>query len=68
MKRTLILLVLLNGLIFAYFQLASIASTGGHQALPELSPEKLKLLSDKEVQALPTIPEAAEASPVSKEQ
>jgi hypothetical protein len=67
MKRVLILLVLLNGLIFAYFQLASLASTGGHQALPELNPKKLKLLSDKELQALPSISEAGEVPPVSKE-
>lgn len=67
MKRVLILLVLLNCLIFAYFQLASLASTGRHQALPELNPEKLKLLSDKEVQALPPISEAGEVPPVSKE-
>jgi len=55
MKLSLILLVLLNIIIFAYFQLADLSATSGHQALPEIHPEKVQLLSDTQVQALPTV-------------
>ena len=55
MKRNVILLVLLNMIIFAYFQLADLSSTSGHQALPEIHPEKVQILSDAEVQALPAV-------------
>ena len=55
MKRKVILLVLFNILIFGYFQLADLSATGGHQALPEIQPEKLKTLSDSQVQALPIV-------------
>ena len=55
MKRNVILLVLLNMIIFAFFQLADLSSISGHQALPEIHPEKVQLLSDAQVQALPTV-------------
>ena len=55
MKRSMILLVLFNMIIFAYFQLADLSATTGHQALPEIHPEKVQLLSDTQVQALPTV-------------
>jgi hypothetical protein len=55
MKRSLILLVLLNIIIFAYFQLADLSATTGHQALSEIHPEKVQFLSDAQVQALPTV-------------
>lgn len=55
MKRSLTLLVLLNIIIFAYFQLANLSATTGHQALPEIHPEKVQLLSDAQVQVLPTV-------------
>jgi hypothetical protein len=55
MKRNLILLVLFNMIIFGYFQLADLSATGGNQALPEIQPEKLKTLSDSQVQALPIV-------------
>ena len=55
MKRSVILLVLLNIVIFAYFQLADLSATSGHQALHEIQPEKLQILSDSQVQALPTV-------------
>jgi len=56
MKPSLILLVLLNIIIFAYFQLADLSATIGHQTLPEIQPKKLKILSDSQVQALPIVP------------
>ena len=46
MKRNVILLVLLNVFIFAYFQWPDSASSNAHQSLPELHPEKIQLLSD----------------------
>ncbi|CEN56312.1 hypothetical protein [Candidatus Methylopumilus turicensis] len=55
MKRSMILLVLFNMIIFAYFQLANLSATTGHKALPEIHPEKVQLLSDAQVQALPTV-------------
>lgn len=55
MKRNVMLLVLFNMIIFAYFQLADLSATSGHQALPEIHPEKVQLLSDAQVQALPTV-------------
>jgi hypothetical protein len=55
MKRNVILLVLLNIIIFGYFQLADLSATSGHQALPEIQPEKLKTLSDSQLQALPIV-------------
>ena len=55
MKRNVILLVLLNMIIFGYFQLVDLSVTSGHQALPEIHPEKVQLLSDAQVQALPTV-------------
>lgn len=56
MKRIVIILVFLNIIIFGYFQLADSSATGGHQALPEIHPAKVRLLSDAQVQALPTAP------------
>jgi hypothetical protein len=48
MKVTMIvLLVLLNIGIFAYFQFAQPTS---QQALPELNPEKIKILTEQELQ------------------
>lgn len=55
MKRNVTLLVILNILIFAYFQLADLSATSGHQALPDIHPEKVQILSDTELQALPTV-------------
>ena len=62
MKRTTILLVLLNIVIFAYFQLPDATSSNAHQVLPELHPEKVQLLSDQQVQELPKVsaPSSAE--------
>ena len=62
MKRTTILLVLLNIVIFAYFQWPDATSSNAHQVLPELHPEKVQLLSDQQVQELPTVsaPSSAE--------
>ena len=60
MKRNVILLVLLNILIFAYFQLAGLTASGDHDALPALHPEQIKLLTDKELQALPSVIPAQE--------
>jgi hypothetical protein len=62
MKRNLILLVLFNMIIFAYFQLADLSATSGHQALPEIHPEKVQILSDQQVQELPavSVPSATE--------
>ena len=44
-----VLLVLLNAGIFAYFQFAQ---STPQQTLPELNPEKIKILTEQEVQAL----------------
>lgn len=55
MKRNAMLLVLFNMIIFAYFQLADLSATSGHQALPEIYPEKVQLLSDQQVQELPAV-------------
>ena len=62
MKLTTILLVLLNIVIFAYFQWPAATSSNAHQVLPELHPEKVQLLSDQQVQELPTVsaPSSAE--------
>ncbi len=57
MKRNVILLVLLNIVIFSYFQWPDSASNNTHQALPEMHPEKAQLLSDQQVQALPAASE-----------
>jgi hypothetical protein len=56
MKRNLIFLVLVNILVFAYFQLEGLTTSGGHEPLPALNPEQVKLLSDKELAALPPAP------------
>lgn len=48
-----VLLVLLNLGIFAYFQFAQ---PGQQQALPELNPDKIKILTEQEVQALSNPP------------
>jgi hypothetical protein len=53
MKRNVIILVLLNIFIFAYFQWPDAASNKAHQSLPEMHPEKVQLLSDKALQDLP---------------
>jgi len=45
---TILLLVLLNLGIFAYFQFLQPAP---QQSLPELNPEKIRILSEQEVQA-----------------
>lgn len=49
--RNIAVLVLLNLLIFVYFQMGDTAP--GHQALIELHPEKMQLLTEQQVQALP---------------
>ncbi|MEI7916733.1 MAG: hypothetical protein WCH41_02875 [Methylophilaceae bacterium] len=56
MKRYLILLVILNVAIFAYFKLIASASVNTHEALPDLHPEKVHLLSPKELEALHSAP------------
>lgn len=53
MKRNVIILVLLNIFIFAYFLWSDAASNKAHQSLPEMHPEKVQLLSDKALQDLP---------------
>jgi hypothetical protein len=53
MKRNVIILVLLNIFIFAYFQWSDAASNKAHQSLPELHPKKVQLLSDKALLDLP---------------
>ncbi len=47
-----ILLVLLNLGIFAYFQFLQPVP---QQSLPELNPEKIRILSEQEVQASPAV-------------
>jgi flagellar basal body-associated protein FliL len=47
-----VLLVLLNLGVFAYFYWQQAAS---HTALPELSPEKMNILTEQEAQANPQI-------------
>lgn len=53
MKRYLILLVILNITIFAYFKWLSSPSVNTHEALPDLQSEKVELLNPKDLQALP---------------
>ena len=60
MKRNVIILALLNILVFAYFQLAGFSASGDRDALPALHPEQIKLLADKELQALPPVIPAQE--------
>ena len=63
MKVTMIvLLALLSIGIFAYFQFAQPTS---QQALPELNPEKIKILTEQEVQARanPAVETLAEQPP-----
>lgn len=62
MKRYLMLLLVLNIVIFAYFQLPDTVATNVHQSLPEIHPEKVELLTDGQVQALPTV-----SAPLAKE-
>jgi hypothetical protein len=52
MRRNVILLVLLNIIIFAYFEWPDAASNNARQALPELNSDKIQLLSDTQVNAL----------------
>ena len=47
-----VLLVLLNVGIFAYFQFLQPVP---QQSLPELNPEKIKILTEQEVQANPAV-------------
>lgn len=49
---TILLLVLLNVGIFAYFQFLQPVP---QQSLPELNPEKIKILTEQEVQANPAV-------------
>lgn len=67
MKRMIIYLVVVNCMIFAYFQLADFSSGVVNEALPDLNPEKVKLLSDQELRALPMISEGADASKTATE-
>jgi hypothetical protein len=64
MKRNVIILVLLNIFIFAYFQWPDVASNKAHQSLPELHPEKVQLLSDKALQDLPVASKSETAQAV----
>ena len=52
-NRKIVFLALLNLFIFVYFQMGDTAPVGGHQALIELHPEKMQLLTEQQVQALP---------------
>lgn len=67
MKRMIIYLVVVNCMIFAYFQLADFSLGVVHEALPDLNPEKVKLLSDQELRALPMISDGADASKTATE-
>ncbi|NDB70855.1 MAG: hypothetical protein EB015_23160 [Methylocystaceae bacterium] len=62
MRRNVILLLLLNIIIFAYFKWPDAASNNARQTLPELNPDKIQLLSDTQVNALPAVkaPSASE--------
>jgi uncharacterized protein HemX len=55
MRRHVILLVLLNLIIFAYFEWPDAASNNARKALPELNPDKIQLLSDTQLKALPAV-------------
>lgn len=52
-----VLLVLLNVGIFAYFQFLQPVP---QQSLPELNPEKIRILTEQEVQANPAVEAPAE--------
>jgi hypothetical protein len=52
-----VLLVLLNLGIFAYFQFLQPVP---QQSLPELNPEKIRILTEQEVQANPAVEAPAE--------
>jgi hypothetical protein len=54
---TILLLVLLNVGIFAYFQFLQPVP---QQSLPELNPEKIRILTEQEVQANPAVQARAE--------
>ena len=54
---TILLLVLLNVGIFAYFQFLQPVP---QQSLPELNPEKIRILTEQEVQANPAVEAPAE--------
>lgn len=56
MKRYLILLVILNIAIFSYFKWLSSPSVNTHEALPDLQPEKVELLTSEDLKAFPAEP------------
>jgi len=53
MKWVVCLLLLANVVFFAYFNLSPTTPNGGHPGLQEIHPEQIKLLTDKEIEALP---------------
>jgi hypothetical protein len=53
MRRFVLLLVLLNVLIFGYFELSTTKSNLTHITLAPLQADKIKLLTPKEIEALP---------------
>ena len=53
MMRAIIILVMLNLMLLAYFQMSATPAPEGHQPLPALSPEDIQILSNQEVAALP---------------
>jgi len=53
MKWVVWLLVLANVIVFAYFNLSPTPYNGGHIALQPIHPEQIKLLTDKDIEALP---------------
>ncbi len=53
MKRTIIILLMLNIFIFLGFQIYAAKAPEGHQSLPELHADKLQILSDEALAALP---------------
>jgi hypothetical protein len=67
MKRVVILLVALNIMIFSYFQLPDLSLNTTRQSSPDLYPQKIKLLSDNELQALPTVSAGSDIPSVTKE-
>ncbi|MFA6178591.1 MAG: SPOR domain-containing protein [Candidatus Methylopumilus sp.] len=52
MKWVVCLLLLANVVFFAYFNLSPATPNGAHPGLREIHPEQIKLLTDKEIEAL----------------
>lgn len=66
MKAAVVILVVFNMLLFAYFQLFAVSVSQTHIPLPELHPEQVKVLSEQELAALPEIEDAALVAKQSK--